>query len=162
MLMQRRTVRRVHDLERGRGCHARPAVAAVEFALVVGILFTIFLGIIEIGRAIMVLGAVANAARCGARSGALSSGDYTAVRDAVTTSLDKIGIPSSAIAIIVTVDGIAVTSDATFKAAAVPGSAVAVQVQVSYSSVSWFPAGSSFFLSAKQQLSETVVMRKEG
>src|SRR5207249_341771 len=49
----------------------RGGAAAVEFAIVAGLLFTIFLGMIEVGRALMALAAVSNAARAGARAGAV-------------------------------------------------------------------------------------------
>src|SRR5439155_2412369 len=107
--------------------------AAVEFAIVAGLLFTIFLGMIEVGRALMALAAVSNAARAGARAGAVPTGSHTAVTDAVNSTLNGAGINVSPCPATVTVNGTVVTDDATFKAAATPGCSVSVQGRIPYS-----------------------------
>jgi Flp pilus assembly protein TadG len=140
----------------------RSAAAALEFAIVSTLLFTIFLGMIEVSRALMTLAAVSNAARAGARAGAVPTGSYTAVCDAVNASLSGAGINVAGNPTTVTINDVGVGDDNSFKAQATPGSSVAVQVRIPYSAVSWLPAGSTFFLSPNQQLVETVVMRKEG
>jgi Flp pilus assembly protein TadG len=139
----------------------RPGAAAVEFCIVATLLLTLFLGMIEVGRAMMVLGAVANAARAGARAGAVPSGDYSAVTAGVQSTLDRSGITATA-QVVVTVNGVEVTDDAAFKVSAVPGAPISVRVSVAYAGVSWLPAGTGLFLSSQQALAETAVMCKEG
>jgi Flp pilus assembly protein TadG len=139
----------------------RRGAAALEFCIVAALLFLIFLGMIEVGRAMMVLGAVANAARAGARAGGMTSGDYTAVTAAVQDALSRAKI-SGGQQVVVTVNDVTVTDDDSFRAAAVPGAAVSVTVKVPYSSVTWLPAGTQLFLSSGQVLAETAVMCKEG
>ncbi len=137
----------------------RPAGAAVEFVLVASILFVLFLGMIEVGRAMMVLGAVGSAARSGARSGAVPSGDYSAITTAVNNSLGQSLLAGATTT--VTVNGTAVQDDTTFNAAVSSGAAISVSVSINYQQVSWLPAGTALFLSANQPLSETAVMRRE-
>ena len=149
---------------RGRAAAAAPA-AAVEFAIVVGLLFTIFLGMIEIGRAMMVLGALSDAARSGARAGVVPSGDYTGrppAPQSCCAALDRASLANSPCPVTVTVNGTIVLDDASFNAAVLPGGDVSVTVRIPYSQASWFPAGAGFFFSSDQQLTETVVMRREG
>ncbi len=139
----------------------RRGAAALEFCIVAALLFVIFLGMIEVGRAMMALGGVANAARTGARAGAITSGSYTDVVNAVQTTLAQAGLDSS-YQVSVTVNGTPVSDDASFRARAIPGATVAVAVQVPYSSVTWLPAGTGIFLSPQQGLTQTAVFCKEG
>lgn len=139
----------------------RRAVAAVEFCIVAGVLFVLVLGMIELSRAMMVLGAVAHAARCAARAGAISPGTYSDATQAARTSLAAAGITATP-TVTVTVNGAEVTDDDTFRAAATAGKVIAVKVSVLYANVSWLPAGSGFFLSASQSLSESASQSKEG
>src|SRR2546423_7184850 len=99
----------------------RSGVVAMEFAIVASLLFTLLLGMIEFGRAMMVLNVVSNAARAGARAGALSSGNYTSATSAAGAVLTAAGI-SATPTYTVTVNNVAVTSDAAFQLAAVSGS----------------------------------------
>src|SRR5262245_5486564 len=131
----------------------RPGVAALEFCLVAGVLFVLLLGMIEISRAMMALGAVAHAARAGARAAAVTPGTHSDAVEAVRASLAAAGITSTP-TIKVTVNGTEVIDDDTFKTAATPGATIKVQVSVRYADVSWLPAGTGFFLSAGQKLTE--------
>ncbi len=139
----------------------RCGAAAVEFCIVASVLFLIFLAMIEVGRAMMSLGAVANAARSAARTGATTVGTYTNTVSAAQTSLSQAGI-SATPQVTVVVNGTTVTDDSTFSANATPGVSVSVTVSVPYSGVSWLPAGTSLFLSSQQALSETSVLCREG
>ena len=139
----------------------RPGLAALEFCLVAGILFVLVLGMIEISRAMMALGAVAHAARAGARAGSVTPGTYTDAVQAAKDSLTAAGIPSTP-TIKVTVNGTEVSDDQAFKTAATPGTVIKVQVSIVYADVSWLPAGSGFFLSAGQKLTEAASLAKEG
>jgi Flp pilus assembly protein TadG len=146
---------------RPRGREPRRGAAALEFAIVCSLLFVVFLGMIEIGRAMMALGAVANAARAGARAGALPGGNYSAATAAVSASISASSLAANPTTT-VTVNGTTVGDDPSYAAAVAPGVPVSVQVSASYSDVSWLPSGFTLFLSGSQQLTETVVMRKEG
>ena len=148
------------DAARDRRRVTRRAAAAVEFAIVCPLLFLIFLGMVEVGRAMMVAGAVANAARVGARSAAVSGGSYSAATDAVSTVLSDAGLPY--VAPTVTVNGAAVSDDASFQDAAAPGATVSVKVALPYSSVSWLPGGGALFLSGNQSITAVTAMTKEG
>ena len=109
----------------------------------------------------MALGAIANAARSGARAGAVTSGNYTTTVAAAQAALDQAGVGQSA-QFEVTVNGVTVTDDTTFRANATPGTPVAVSVRVPYSSVSWLPSGTGLFLSSQQALTQSAVLCKEG
>src|SRR5438094_968618 len=140
-------------------CHlvTRRGAAALEFCLVAGLLFLIFLGMIEVGRAMMALGGVANAARMGARAGAITSGSHSDVVAAVATCLGQAGLDSG-YQVEVTVNGVVVTDDSSFGANASPGVPISVQVRVPYSSVTWLPAGTRIFLSPQQGLTQTAAL----
>ena len=78
--------RRLHPLRRHRG------VAAVEFAIVAPIFFMMVIGIIEIGRAMMVQQVLINASRFGARRAVMLSSDEQSVIDAVTEYAAGVGV----------------------------------------------------------------------
>jgi Flp pilus assembly protein TadG len=143
--------------DKSRRCGA----AAIEFCIVASVLFLIFLGMIEVGRAMMALGAVANAARSAARTGATTAGTYSNSVSAAQTTLSQAGI-SATPNVTVVVNGVTVTDDATFATNATAGVSVSVTVSVPYSGVSWLPAGTGVFLSSQQSLSETSVLCREG
>jgi len=143
-----------------RSARRRRGAAALEFAIACPLLFLIFLGMVEVGRAMMVAGAVANAARVGARSAAVSGGSYSSASDAVSAALSDAGLPKAAPT--VTVNGVAVSDDASFQAAAVPGATISVKVALPYASVSWLPGGGALFLSGNQSVTAATTMTKEG
>lgn len=141
----------------------RRGAAALEFAFVCPILFLIFLGMIEIGRAMMVAGTLTNTARVGARSAGVTGGSYSAATSAITNALAAAALPTdSTVTITVLVNGVAVGDDPSFQAAAVPGSTVSVSVSLSYGTVSWLPGGATLFMPADQSLTGTCSMPKEG
>jgi Flp pilus assembly protein TadG len=146
---------------RPHGARRRRAAAALEFAITCPLLFLVFLGMVEIARAMMAAGALANAARAGARAGAVTGGSYSAAAGAVATALSDANLPSSGAAT-VTVNGVVVTDDDDFKAAAVPGATIAVKAALPYSSISWLPGGGSFFLPPSQSIAAVCEMSKEG
>jgi Flp pilus assembly protein TadG len=134
-----------------QGRSERRGIAVVEFAVVASLLFMLVLGIIEFGRAMMVLEMLNNAARNGARIGSLNGSATSDVNTAVTNALAGAGF--SGVTTSVQVNG--ADADAT---AAVTGDAVSVSVKVPYNNVTWLP--SSMFLSGKT-LGSYVVMRRE-
>src|SRR3954465_14085487 len=92
----------------------RRGVVAMEFAIVASLLFVLLLGMIEFGRAMMVLNVVSNAARAGARAGSLSSGSYSSAPAAAGAALTAAGI-TTAPTYTVKVNGVAVNTDAAFQ-----------------------------------------------
>src|SRR3954467_14420170 len=109
----------------------RPGVVAMEFAIVASLLFVLLLGMIEFGRAMMVLNVVSNAARTGARAASLSSGSYSSATAAAGAALTAAGITTAQTST-VTVNGFGVNTDAAFQLAATSGAAVSVKVAVKY------------------------------
>ena len=135
--------RRRHRLRR----RDRKGTSVVEFAIVAPLFFMLLIGIIEVGRALMVQQVLINASRVGARRAVMFSSTETAVIDAVEEYADGVGV-----------DGVAVTVTPD-PAAADSGDAVTVSVSIDFGNVSWLP--SPWFMGGKT-ISATSVMRKEG
>ena len=125
----------------------RRGVAAVEFAIVAPVFFLLIIGIVEIGRAMMVQQVLINASRVGARRAITLSSTEQAVVDAVTEYAAGVGV-----------EGVAILVSPN-PATAVAGTAITVDVEIDYSEVSWLPA--PWFMGGKQ-LAASSVMRKEG
>jgi Flp pilus assembly protein TadG len=134
-----------------QGRPERRGVAVVEFAVVASLLFLLVLGILEFGRAMMVLEMLNNAARNGARVGSLNGSATSDVNTAVTNALAGAGF--SGVTTNVQVNGAAADANT-----AVTGDAVTVTVQVPYNNVTWL--STPVFLSGKT-LGSMVVMRRE-
>lgn len=130
-----------------RAVPQRRGAAVVEFALVAPIFFMLVLGIIEVGRAMMVQQILVNASRVGARRAAMLFSNQAAVIDAVDDYLDGVSIHGETATI---------TPD---PSSATAGSELTVTVSVPYSSVTWLPAAK--FMAGKT-LTSSSVMRKEG
>jgi Flp pilus assembly protein TadG len=129
----------------------RRGIAVVEFAVVASLLFLLVLGIIEFGRAMMVLEMLNNAARNGARIGSLNGSATSDVNTAVTNALAGAGFSG----VTTTVQVNSADADAS---TAVTGDSVSVSVKVPYNNVTWLPT--SMFLSGRT-LGSYVVMRRE-
>ncbi|MBL8794592.1 MAG: pilus assembly protein [Planctomycetia bacterium] len=136
----------------------RPAAAALEFAIVVPLLLLLFLGLMEFSRSMTVLGIASNASRQGARAGAVTPGNYSAVVTAVNDALQPSGLAGLQTTE-VRVNNVVVTNDVDFRLRATPGASIAVTVSIPYDRVSWVP-GSRYL--AGRTLAEGAVMRKEG
>lgn len=108
----------------------------VEFAVVAPIFFIFVLGILELGRGMMVQHLMLNAARQGCRTGILPSNGNAEITTAVANSLAPTGIASQTVS--VTVND--VSADAK---SATTNDDITVRVTVSAGSVSWVP-GSQF------------------
>src|SRR5262245_49315424 len=83
-------------ISRFRSPHARRGAATVEFAVVVPVLLLFILGIIEIGRLVMVAQVNTNAAREAARYAAQGSANSAAVETYTRTYLADAGINGAA------------------------------------------------------------------
>lgn len=72
----------------------RRGVTAIEFALVAPLFFVLILAFLEFGWAMMASGILTNAAREGARAGALDGAQVADVTTAVNGYLNAAGLPS--------------------------------------------------------------------
>ena len=136
-----------------RSCRqCRRGAAAVEFAIVAPVFFLMILGMIEIGRGVMVQQIITNASREGARvavlAGATTAEVETRVQDILTSAtvngatvqvLDEDGNPTN-------------PADVAF------GDVINVTVSVPFDQVSWLPA--SKYLAGKS-LTASTIMRGE-
>ncbi len=104
----------------------------VEVAVVAPIALTIILGIIEVGRGIMVIHLLNNAAQAGARSGIIEGKSTANIKSVVVSALTSSGISGETATVQVN-DGSADASTA------VAGDEITVLVKVPISSVSWVP-----------------------
>jgi hypothetical protein len=143
----------------GRGARKRRATASVEFALIAPFLLAILLGSIEITRAIMVKAILTDAARDGARIGALPvKGNAIITNTDVTTDINGIltdnGMDTTKAHIVILVNG--VSADVS---TANPGDLISVQVWMYFSDVTWVRL---YFLSNASVGSEFLVTMKEG
>jgi len=125
----------------------RTGAAAVEFALVAPVFFLLVLGMVEVGRAVMVQQVLTNASREGARRAVLDGATATQVSSFVTSYLTN-----------ASVSGATVTFPQGNPEAAGYGAPVEVSVSVPFGQVSWVPA--PMYLGG-QTLSASTIMRRE-
>lgn len=125
----------------------RLGVAATEFAIVAPVFLLLVIGILELGRAMMVQQVLINASRVGARQAITLGATMAEVQSAVADYAASVAVPG------VTVD---VTPDPT---AASAGDAITVTTSVAFNDVSWL--ASPWFLRGNT-LTANSRMRKEG
>jgi Flp pilus assembly protein TadG len=125
----------------------------VEFAFVAPILFAMILGVIEIGRGLMVQQLLTEAARRGARAGVIEGTSSTQIKSAVTDYLASVGVDGSSAG--VSVNDAPVDTVETQNMPAY--TEITVLVSVPVSSCTWVPAG--WFLSGT--ISGQYTMRRE-
>ena len=141
----------------------RPAVAAVEMAVIVPILAAIMLGMFELSRGLQVKQTLTGAARKGCRTGIIHQyGNNDIINDVTNVMRDnsfdttKFNPPTiGAISITVTDPNGNTLSDALD---APPGSTVTVQVSIPVSSITW---GTTIFLTGDVLASDQIVMMKQ-
>jgi Flp pilus assembly protein TadG len=131
----------------------RSGAAIVEFAIMAPVLFAMILGMIEIGRAMMVTDLLNSAARNGARTAVLQGSDNTMVTTTVNDSLTGTGVSGASTTILV-------NGTAADVSTAAVGDAVTVSVNVPFRNVTWLPV--SLFMAENATLGGRVVMRREG
>src|SRR5687768_6598342 len=125
----------------GPPCGRRPArrrgAAVVEFAVVAPVLFILVLGLIEMGRAVMVSQILVNASREGARKAALSTMTVSEVQQWIDDYLQTVGFPAGVSTVAIshqTTSGGAFTT--TSNLSAVPaGMGIQVDVTVPFAAV---------------------------
>lgn len=129
-LIRTRRFRNPSCQERRRG------TAAVEMALTLPVFITAILGIVEIGRGIMVSQILETAARNGARQAIVKGTTNAQVTSAVNTFLQTTAnIPSADVTVSLADNG---TNGASLANAAT-GDTISVTVTVPYSDVTWLP-----------------------
>lgn len=136
----------------------RRGAAAVEFALVAPVLFLFVFGIIEFGRAFMLKEATAGAARAGVRRAVVTSGTYTSATNTTKDRLVRAGVKNATVKVFV--DGTEVSNDSDFKAKAVGGAIIRVQVNAPYKDNTWMPG--QWFIKTSTILTEQVDGKREG
>jgi len=125
----------------------RRGAAATEFAIVAPVFLLLVIGILELGRALMVQQVLINASRVGARQ-AITLGATTAeVEAAVEDYAESVAVP-----------GVEVTVTPN-PATAVAGDSITVTTSVPFNDVSWL--ASPWFLGGNT-LTASSIMRKEG
>ena len=125
----------------------RRGAAAVEFAVIAPLLFAVVLGVVELGRAIMVHQTLVSTAREACRVAVLPGTTNEDVIDRATTSLNAAGITS-----------FTVTMNPDPPSGAAEGTAVTVTIKVSFNNVTWLPV--PIYLGGKN-LTASSVMRRE-
>ncbi len=126
---------------------ARRGASAVEFAIVAPVFFMLVLGMVEVGRAMMVQQVLINASRVGARQAVTLASTSSSTITTATDYATNVGVPGITVA---------VTPDPGTAAA---GTELTVTSSVGFESVSWLPA--PWFMGGKT-LTSSSVMRKEG
>jgi Flp pilus assembly protein TadG len=112
----------------------RRAAAAVEFAVVAPVLFCLVLGIVEVGRGLMVIQLLNNAARAGCRTGVVEGRATSDINATVTSILTAQGITTEGVTVQVN-DGSADASTAQ------SGDEITVKVSIPTSNITWVPGG---------------------
>jgi Flp pilus assembly protein TadG len=131
----------------GRRAVDRCGAAVVEFAVVAPVFFMLVVGIIEVGRAMMVQQVLINASREGARRASMLASNQTVVLNAVSEYTDGTGV-----------HGVTATVSPD-PAAASAGDQITVTATVNFNDVSWMPAP---WIMGGKNLTASAVMRKEG
>lgn len=118
----------------------RPGAAVVEFAAVAPVFFMLVFGIIELGRALMVMSLLNQAARTACRKaivGTLTSN--SAIQDDVDTSLKNFGIKNSSATKNIYVGG---SSGTSLSSSTASGTEIKVEIVVPVADITWVPGGS--------------------
>lgn len=127
--------------------HERRGAALVEMAVVAPLLMLFVLGIIEVGRVVMVQQILTNASREGARRAVIESATDIEVQSLVSAYLSNTSVA-----------GATVTVTPSPLSSAGFGDSVTVSVSVPFSSVNWL--GSSWFFQ-NRTLTASSLMRAE-
>jgi Flp pilus assembly protein TadG len=119
----------------------RRGAALVEAALVLPIFFTVVLGIVEFGRAMMVSQLVTNASREGARLAIVDGTTNTQVEDFIYDFLDdSMSLAEADVSVTITIDAAPGNTDpADQVAASGSGDIVTINVSVPFDKVNFVP-----------------------
>ncbi len=144
---------------------SRRGAATVEFAVVLPVLLLFVLGILEIGRLVMVAQVSTNAAREGARYAAQGTADTVAIDAYVRNYLSAAGMRNTdqtavvAVAVELDTGGAAGWQPVTNPGAVTAGTPLRVTVSVNFSKQSWLPT--QFVVGPNTQVRGVTIMRKE-
>lgn len=116
----------------------RPGAHVVEMAFVAPIFFMLVLGIIEIGRGLMVINLLNDAARMSCRKGALGLLTSSQIQSEVQQTLAAVNIPISTSNVTVAVNSNAGTA---LNSSTPSGAKITVTVSAPVSAVTWVPGG---------------------
>jgi Flp pilus assembly protein TadG len=146
-----RNPRRLNLEKLCRSCRkSRRGSAVVEFAIVAPVFFAFTLGMVEVGRGVMVQQILTTASREGARQAVLDGATQSAVTTFVTSYLTTATVSAA---------GTAVTYNPSLPTAAGYSGPVTVTVSVPFNQVSWSP--SPIFLKGAT-LTASTTMQREG
>lgn len=141
----------------------RRGAATVEFAVVVPVLLLFLLGIVEIGRLVMVAQVNTSAAREAARYAAQGTADAATIEAYTRNYLSAAGIARADDANAVTIRIETPSGDAwstvSSPSGVAPGTPVRVTVSTNFNQQSWLP--SRFFVGDDAQIRGVSIMRKE-
>jgi Flp pilus assembly protein TadG len=125
-----------HSAKLGRAPGSRPCkrrgAVTVELAVVAPIVFVVILGIFEIGRGLMVIHLLNNAAQAGCRAGIIEGQSTANIKTMVTNTLTSTGIKGDTVTV-------QVNDGSTDASSALAGDEITVKVSVPVSSVTWLP-----------------------
>jgi len=127
----------------------RRGSAVVEFAVVAPVFFAFTLGMIEIGRAVMVQQILTTASREGARQAVLDGATQSAVTSFITSYLTSASVSGGSLA---------VAYSPSIPTAAGYNGPVTVTVSIPFSQVSWSP--SPIFLNGATMKASTTMQRE--
>jgi Flp pilus assembly protein TadG len=133
-----------------RAARRRRGVSVTEFAVISPVLFLVLLGIMEIGRGLMVVHLLNDASMAGCRVGIIEGKSTANIKSVVVAALTSTGVSGDTVTVQVN-DG---SSDAS---SAGVGDEITVIAQVPISSISWVP-GAKYL---KGSLQGQYTMRRE-
>ncbi len=131
----------------------RRGAAAVEFAIVAPLFFLLIMGMIEIGRGVMVQQIITNASREGARLAVLPGSTTAEVNTRIDDILNASGISGATTQILDEDGSVLDPQNAGY------GDVIRVVITVPFSEVSWLPGADKYL--AGTDLTATTVMRGE-
>jgi Flp pilus assembly protein TadG len=127
-------IRRRHSANNGPRTLFRRGAAAVEMAVVLPVFITLILGMIELGRGIMVAQLMVNAAREAARAGVIDGSSNSSVSSVATSFLQNAAnINPGSVTVTITTSGGGDVSSAKAQ------DLITVNLSVPFSDVSWLP-----------------------
>lgn len=143
---------------------SRRGAAVVEFAVVAPLMFTLFFGMVEIGRAVMVGQLAVTASREGARMAVQTGSTVSEVQNFVEDYLEAAGIPTAAVTIAIENQTSSGGSfGATGNLTTVPtGMGVRCNVDINFAQVTWLPQNFAYsVMPGGAEISGSTTMRKE-
>jgi Flp pilus assembly protein TadG len=110
----------------------RRGASSVELAFVAPILFLIILGIFEVGRGLMVVHLLNNAAQAGCRTGIIEGKSTDNIKTAVNNALSAAGVNSDTVTVLVNEGSVDAST-------AQAGDEITVKVTVPVGKITWVP-----------------------